>query len=253
MPIVTVSIVSHGHGPMLGLLLDDLVHFCEGNVEIVVTLNIPEEEPRALSACSIPVRVIRNTSPKGFAANHNQAVRAVTTDFYCVLNPDVRLHGNPFPRLVEQLTKFSGGAIAPKVVDSAGKVQDSARRFPTFASLLRKALQRGTSPDYIDQDNEVFAADWIAGMFMLFRSSVFRELGGFDERYFLYYEDVDLCARMANRGLAALIDPTVSIVHDPQRASWRVPRYAWHHLRSMMRYLSRRRVLLPPQTRESQL
>jgi GT2 family glycosyltransferase len=71
---------------------------------------------------------------------------------------------------------------------------------------------------------------------MLFRSETFRALGGFDERYFLYYEDIDLCRRAARRGLAVVYDPRVELVHDARRASRRNPRLALHHARSIARY-----------------
>ena len=73
-------------------------------------------------------------------------------------------------------------------------------------------------------------------MCMLFRSETFRALGGFDERYFLYYEDVDLCRRAARRGLAVVYDPGVELIHDARRASRRNPRLALHHARSIARY-----------------
>ena len=77
----------------------------------------------------------------------------------------------------------------------------------------------------------------LAGMFMLFRSEVFRRLGGFDERYFLYYEDVDLCLRLRQLGYDVLLEPGAEALHDARRASRSSPRHLLWHARSLARFL----------------
>jgi hypothetical protein len=80
------------------------------------------------------------------------------------------------------------------------------------------------------------SVDWIAGMFMLFPAAVFAKLGGFDEAYFLYYEDVDLCSRLRAQGREVLVSSGVSVIHDARRASHRNPKYLRWHLSSMLRF-----------------
>ena len=81
-----------------------------------------------------------------------------------------------------------------------------------------------------------FYPDWVAGMFMLFPHEVFQNIGGFDERYFLYYEDVDLCARLTLANYRILLCSTVSVVHDARRSSHKNLRYMRLHLTSMLRF-----------------
>jgi GT2 family glycosyltransferase len=88
-------------------------------------------------------------------------------------------------------------------------------------------------------DKGAVEVDWIAGMFMLFRSDTYRALGGFDETYFLYYEDVDLCHRLRKTGKSVIYNPAAEIVHDARRASRKDPRLAYRHLCSALRYFSR--------------
>jgi GT2 family glycosyltransferase len=78
--------------------------------------------------------------------------------------------------------------------------------------------------------------DWVGGMFMLLRRDVFETLGGFDERYFLYYEDVDLCARLWSAGMRVMQLRQVSVIHLARRSSHRSLRYLVIHLVSMSRY-----------------
>jgi hypothetical protein len=82
----------------------------------------------------------------------------------------------------------------------------------------------------------VFYPEWVAGMFMMFRNSAYKKLNGFDEHFFLYYEDVDICVRAWKVGLKVLACPSVSVVHDARRESRRNIRYLWWHLTSMIRY-----------------
>jgi hypothetical protein len=101
---------------------------------------------------------------------------------------------------------------------------------------LRKALGPVPKLDY-EMSTAPMSPDWVAGMFMLFRREVFAEMSGFDERYFLYYEDVDLCRRLRRRGYDVRLVPTVTAVHDARRESRRSLRHLRWHLASMARFL----------------
>jgi GT2 family glycosyltransferase len=102
--------------------------------------------------------------------------------------------------------------------------------------LLRKLSSTTTGPDY-PIDRGVIGVDWVAGMFMLFRAEAFQSIGGFDERYVLYYEDVDLCRRLHAAGRRVLYEPRSEVIHEARRGSRRDPRLALRHLLSMGRYL----------------
>lgn len=227
--------MSHGQSALAAALVADLVRF-DLPLEILLTLNVPEAQTLPPGA---PLRIIRNAAPKGFAANHNAAFGLAQGEFFCVINPDVRLPAEIFTPLLAHLRADPGlGAVAPKVLNPAGGVEDSARRFPTPGSLALKALglARGIAPPA----RGITYPDWVAGMFMLFPHDVFSRAGGFDPSYFLYYEDADLCARLRKLGYRVGYCPEVSIVHDARRTSWRNVRYLRWHLSSMARFLARR-------------
>jgi GT2 family glycosyltransferase len=79
--------------------------------------------------------------------------------------------------------------------------------------------------------------EWVAGMFIGFRRDAYARVGGFDERYFLYYEDVDICRRLRSHGYKVVYDTTVSVIHEARRASRRDPRLMGIHAASALRYL----------------
>ncbi|HTY02771.1 MAG TPA: glycosyltransferase, partial [Rhodocyclaceae bacterium] len=232
--VIAVSIVSHGHGAMVTRLVGQLLA-CPEVAQIIVTRNVPEPTRFVGEG---KVDVVENLLPKGFGANHNAAFRRCRAPFYCVLNPDIELQGNPFPDLLAQAGRTGGAVTAPLIVAPDGTVEDSARRFPTLLTLARKALGGPDGRYFIDSGQQTQAVDWVAGMFMLFASSDYAKLGGFDERYFLYYEDVDLCARAWRAGMRVVVVPAVSAVHDARRDSHRSFRHMRWHLASMLRFLA---------------
>lgn len=233
--LISVSIVSHGHGELVDLLLGDLNLHRPTGIEVILILNIEEALPFDPASFAFPVRTIRNRDPRGFAFNHNAAFKLARGNYFCILNPDVRLSADPFPPLIEELKNPSVGAVAPLILDSRGEIEDSARPFPTPLSLFCKAF--GVEPRrYYEIGAESISPDWVGGMFILLRRDAFAAVGGLDARYRLYYEDVDLCVRLRLRGYDIRLVPKVSVVHLARRQSRRNARYFFWHLRSMMRY-----------------
>jgi len=201
--------------------------------QLVVTCNIPESLTLPNDA---RILLIANRRSVGFGANHNAAFRQCRQPYFCSLNPDIRCVDNPFPLLLAAMEATGAAITAPLVRNSLGELEDSIRAFPTIRSLLVKALGGSDGRCRIPDDSPVFFPEWVAGMFMLFRSDAFRQLHGFDERFFLYYEDVDICARAWKAGMKVAACPGVSVLHDARRDSHRNPRYLRWHLASMIRY-----------------
>lgn len=234
-----LSIVSHEQAHLTNLLLGDLNHLdhLRGPDRLVLTTNVPDACP--LQTHKLPVEHVVNPSPMGFGANHNQALRGAQEAFFCVCNPDIRLPTDPFPALLQAMEDPSVGMVAPLVMNPAGQIEDSVRHFPTPTSLLRKAFG-GDDGRYAIGPSPTAppgAVDWAAGMFLLFRASAFRDVGGFDDKFHLYYEDVDICTRLWHAGWKVMLSPQASVIHSAQRTSHRRPRYMAWHATSMARYL----------------
>lgn len=228
--------MSHLQAKLLGSLILDLARYCSNDkIEVLLTLNLPEDLPFTLNDHPFPLRILRNSCPLGFASNHNNAFTEAKGKFFCVLNPDVRLSRDPYPILLPFLDNSSIGVIAPQVVNATGDLEDSSRCFPTPLEIVGKILGR-TSVTHEPTAKDVSFPDWVAGMFMLFPREIFREIGGFDTQYFLYYEDVDLCARLALKGYRVALCQNVSVIHDARRASRNSFRYLKWHLASLFRF-----------------
>lgn len=238
---IHLSVVSHGQGDLIRNLLADLDAHCRGSaLRVTVTVNVPEQSEVDPGQYSFPVAVLRNTRPKGFGSNHNAAFRhgqaSGGADYFCVINPDVRIDHDVFIPLLDVLGAHPEvGVIAPRVTSPEGVTEDSARPFPHPWTPVRRALFGGSKQDSISGSRQ-FCPDWVAGMFMLFRSDLYERLGGFDERYFLYYEDVDICGRVWLSGSKVTVEPSVTIVHAARRDSHRKLRYLLWHARGVLRF-----------------
>ena len=231
--MICVSIVSHGHAAMLPSLIKRLLEF-SSVTQVIVTVNIPEHVELPVDS---RLQLISNPAPKGFGANHNHAFSFCRTMYFCVLNPDIIFKEDPFPRLIEDISFYKADLVAPLVLNIQGGVEDSIRYFPSFYSLFKKMVLNHKDCYPIDDDRTAFSPDWVAGMFMLFTTSGFGMLRGFDSKYFLYYEDVDICVRLWRLGLKLVVDPSVEVIHDARRASRKNIHHMKMHFSSMLIYL----------------
>ena len=228
----TVSIVSHGQARLCAQLLGDLAAHAAASVgKLILTQNLPDSLPQ-LAGLPFPVEVIDNAQPKGFGENHNHAFTRVSTEYFAVMNPDLRIERDPFPALAARLADPAVGIAAPLVREASGSVADFARPLVSPWEVVRRRVSVSVDPA------QLVHPDWIAGMFLAFRTSAYADLGGFDARYFLYCEDVDICARARLRGLRLEMARDVSVTHLAQRESRRSPRYLWLHVSSLFRFWS---------------
>jgi GT2 family glycosyltransferase len=233
---VAISVVSHGQLNLVKNLLGDINRHCSGSrIELILTLNVEEVLGFSENDYFFPIKTIRNSYPLGFGANHNQAFNQACGHFFCVMNPDIRLNSNPFPALLSCFSDPCFGVLAPVVLGADGGVENSARRFPSPLKILAKGFGKGQGADYIVAKAPFFP-DWVGGMCMVFPVNVFEKLKGFDQRYFLYYEDVDICGRLMLSGYKSVVCPDATVVHHAQRRSHRNLKYLRWHLASMLRF-----------------
>jgi N-acetylglucosaminyl-diphospho-decaprenol L-rhamnosyltransferase len=206
---VTVSIVSHGHWAHVQPLLRQLTTWCAPWIDrVILTVNVPENL-RIEDDLAFPVDVVRNPRPRGFGANHNTAFARVGTPWFLVLNPDLCIAGDVIGSLLAR-ADAEAGLIAPRVQEPGRSEPEPYRTLVTPLELIRRQRQSHISPEI---------PSWVAGMFMLLRTSAYREAKGFDERFFMYCEDVDLCLRLQIAGWKLQVATDTIVHHEAQRDS----------------------------------
>jgi GT2 family glycosyltransferase len=226
---VTISVVSHGQTGMIANLLTDLTRIeTRGIAKLILTLNIPEPLPEMLERLPFETLVLRNPRPVGFGANHNAAFKHCTSPWFAILNPDLRLESD-FVASVLQHAEPADALLGPRVLDNYGVTADATRRLLTPWQLVRRTL--GQREPAAGRET-----DWLAGICVILRSEAFAAVGGFDERFYMYLEDADLCLRLRLAGwrIQSIADATVR--HAAQRASRHSLRHLRWHLASLAKH-----------------
>lgn len=230
------SIVSHGQWGLVQDLLSDIATHCNGScLEIILTLNLPEEIAFDFENYLFNVTVIKNGEPLGFGENHNQAFANSEGEFFCVLNPDIRLKSNPFVQMLPLFSSSDIGIITPQVRNNDNELEGNGRPFPGPFKILLKLFGISKMVEY-EKVGDLMFPDWVGGMFMFIPSKIFQSLNGFDERYFLYYEDVDICARLHLLGYKPVVYTQLFVIHNARRDSHKRFKYFKWHLTSMLRF-----------------
>ena len=172
----------------------------------------------------LPVSAIQLSRNGGFATGVNAGWRAGSASYVLILNPDARIDAASLRVLARVLDEEPRvGAVAPRIVHDDGSLDFSQRLFPRLRSTYAQALflhrvfPRATWTDELVRDEDAYAQrgspDWVSGACILVRRDALVELGGLDEGFFMYCEDIDLCRRLQVAGYELVFEPAASVVH----------------------------------------
>ena len=234
----------------------------DGADEVIVVDNASSDRSREALAGADPDAVwIQTGRNLGFGSAANRGVAAARHDLVAVMNPDAVVEPGALKALVDVLDREPTVAVVgPRVENPDGSWYPSARAFPSLRDALGHAFLHYVSPDnrfsrrykLLDWDRDVAReADWVSGTFMLVRRDAFDEVGGFDEAYFMYVEDVDLCWRLGQAGWRIRYEPAARVIHAIGGSSEGAPyRMIAAHHRSLYRFCTKTyrgaaRALLP--------
>ena len=191
--------------------------------------------------------LVWNSSNVGYAKACNQGIRATREPYVLIMNSDTALSSDTVSEVVGYLERNpSAGVAAPLLRNSDGSIQFSCREFPSVKTAFVHAfmgLFSGENPHSAQYKKMAWdhaaeaEVDWVSGAFMAIRREALDEVGGFDEKYFMYVEDVDLCWRMWQAGWSVGFVPRGEVYHHIGMSSRAVPaRMVLHHHRSMLRF-----------------
>ena len=204
--------------------------------EVIIVDNSQNDPGMASLKEAYPqVRVIQNATNVGFAKANNQAALSAQGKTLLFLNPDTILADQSIEDMVAHLESNPDiGALGPKVLNTDGSLQYSCRRFPTLMTgfFNRYSLLSRWFPDnpytvqYLMKDynhDENREVDWLSGCCLMVPRAVFEKAGGFDEHYFLFNEDIDLCRAIGQNGFKVMYFPLAKITHHVSTSNSRVP------------------------------
>jgi GT2 family glycosyltransferase len=226
---VAAVVVSHGHPRELEQSLPALREQVD---ELVVIANIPGSVPPGIDA-------VQNARPLGFGANVNLGVARTTAELVVSANPDAVPGAGAIDKLRAFMVEHPRCGIAgPRMVFPDGTWQPSRRRFPTVAgTIVRRTPLRLVVPQrhhfHLDESppDRPVGADWMLGGFLMLRRTMLQELGGFDEGFRLYGEDIDLAYRARSAGWERWYVPEAEVRHEHKAETdkkWLTRRTLWH-------------------------
>lgn len=186
----------------------------------------------AFNGAGVECTVMAGHGNVGYARGHNLPIESVRSDYHLILNPDIDTAADALDQALDFMDTYPAvGLLTPWIGDDHGRIQYLCRRFPALFDLLVRGflptrlrrrfagrLSRYEMRDVINDHDIVWDPPIVSGCFMLFRTEVLKKLGGFDPRYFLYFEDYDLSLRTHDVARVAYV-PSVRVIHHGGGAS----------------------------------
>lgn len=190
------------------------------------------------------VKYTKSQGNYGFGYGHNIAIKkyADSGDFFLICNPDIHFDQNEFHKLIDFAETRTEGLFLPKIVYPSGENQFGARLLPSplnlFARRFSSKLAEKLDQNYLLKDLDLskpYFVPYLSGCFMLFKSNCLLELDGFDERFFMYMEDIDLSRRCAEK-FGTIYYPLATVIHHHEQASYKNAKLLKAHLESAIKY-----------------
>ncbi len=250
MPKLSATVVMYGNPEETHACLVSLAQHTQAAdfVVYLVDNNSPDNAMEkiiemGLPACVVPLPQKEN---KGFGTGHNQVLPLLESEYHAVVNPDILLREDALQAMVEWMQAHPDVAITtPHLVFPDGRQQNIAKRKPALLPLLARQLHVSFLKKYedhylmLDEDlSKPTDVEFCSGCFFVMKTEVFKQIGGFDEKYFMYVEDADITQKALQHGRAVYL-PDVTVVHAWHRAAHRNPRQFFWQLRSMARYFKK--------------
>ncbi len=228
------------------------------NFEVILVENNSGEDISDLARAHNNVRLLISEKNLGMGGGNNLGIQAAKGEYVLVLNPDTVLKNNALRILIDYLKNNQGvGIIGPKLLNPDNSLQFSCSRFPkVYTPILRRtflgkyfAIDRDHFQMMDFDHNSIKEVDWLMGSALMFRKQITLSNGKiweprFDELYFMYFEDTDLCRTAWRKGLKVIYNPEAVMIHDHARQSAKYPWYkaifidplARRHIQSWIKY-----------------
>ena len=244
----SVVIINYASWPLTLRCVESLFATSYEDLEVLVVDNDPADAPGP-PEMPFPVRLIRNGENLGFAAACNKGIAACTGEVVVLINPDTTVRGDFFEGVGAFFEGHERAGIAgPRILDGeGGRLQLSARKeiglgsgFLGRTSLLtrlfpKSSLVKAQFPA-VTAGFGPTTVDWVSGACMMTRKRALDAIGAFDERFFMYFEDADLCRRAREAGWLVYYLPQVEVVHGAGGSTHSKPRAVWRLHKSAFLY-----------------
>lgn len=163
------------------------------------------------------IKLLVNKENLGFSKACNIGAKNARGEYLFFLNPDTKIFKNSIQNLLQYIKENpSVGLVAPKLINRSGHAQPSVKKLPTVLGVFKEYYLNisNSFDEYVPDGSEPVEVECVYGAAFIIRKDIFDKLGGFDEKFFLYYEDLDLCRRLKNLNLKIIYYPKAKIEHE---------------------------------------
>lgn len=245
---VTGSIVTYNNMKTIDKTLSTLFEFTKDiDFTLYIVDNVSSDgTPEYIEKNYPQVEVIRMDKNAGFGAGHNAAIKRIDSEYHAVINPDIVLIENAIKKMADYMDENTDiGLLSPRICFPDGRDQILGKRNPHFKYLVASRM-RGDEPGALLREYAMLDCDLskptdienATGCFMMFRTDVLKKIGGFDERYFMYFEDADI-TRSVKKISRAVYYPDATVSHVWARDSKRNTKLMIIHIQSMLKYYAK--------------
>lgn len=214
---VSVIMVTYNSGEYIGSCLKSIEEYIKLPHEIIIADNKSADNTLdVIKQSGVAVKLLSQEKNLGFSRANNLAVSKAEGEYLFFLNPDMKILDNKIYELVDYLEAHRDTAIAaPKLIDERGAVQPSVQRLPTLGGALAQYLlgSKEAYQHYAPSVSEPIAVESVVGGAMMISKKIYEGSGGFDNKYFMYFEDLDLCRKLRKSGWKIVYMPKVKIKH----------------------------------------
>lgn len=219
---ISVIIVAYNNQETIKDCLNSIFKYLKEEVEVIVIDNNSEDKTlEILETYKEKIYLIKSETNLGFSKGNNKGVKKAKGKLILLLNPDVYLIDNSIKELTLFLeTNSQVGIVAPKLKKSTGEIQKSVSRDPSLSGAIKEYIfgQKNAYSQYYPKIEEPVEVECVYGAAMLMEKETFEKVDGFDERYFLYFEDLDLCRKVRKLGLKVIYFPGSVLIHEVGRS-----------------------------------
>jgi len=244
---VSISVVTYNSERYIAALLDSIARCVKGvdyHVYVIDNGSADRTVELVKERAGSSLTLIESPVNRGFGGGHNMVLDRLDSEYHACINPDIVLNDDVISAMAEYMDAHGDiGLLAPKVLNMDGTVQALPKRNPKLIYLLARRIDLRFLRKYREEyemrdfgDNQPYDIEFCSGCFMFLRTALYKELGGFDERYFLYFEDADLTRQVAQRARVEY-NPAFQVRHAWVRAGRRHFRYCVIQIISMFKYM----------------
>lgn len=224
---LSIIIITFNSGKYIRNCLDSILKSLKHSKEyeiIIFDNNSTDDTIDTCESYNNSIRIICNTSNRGYSSSINKAIKKTKFQNILILNPDIVIMNHAIHNLHKALSIINAGIVGPKLLNSDGTFQLSSRRhFPTLGILLSYIFRLNRifphsklfgKYNYTSTDRNIqLDVDSTSGACMMFKKEIYNSVNGFDENFFMYFEDTDFCLRVKNKGFRVIYCPSAEVVH----------------------------------------